>query len=275
MLAALIIVFREVIEAGLIIGIAAAVTRGHVHNRLWIGGGVLSGLLGSCVVAAFVGTIAAAFGGSGHEIFNAAILGVAVVMLACHNIWMARHGRALAAELGAVGQAATSGAGTMTGLALVVGIAVLREGSEVVLFLTGVAVSGGESAWTILAGGLIGLTLGAALSILTYTGLVVIPTRHLFRVTTLLITFLAAGMAAQAVALLEQGGVINFLTGTVWNTSGYLSDGSIVGRILHTLIGYNDRPSGIELLVYLLTLGVILLLTQMSQSRRAARPEIA
>ena len=275
MLAALIIVFREVLEAGLIVGIVAAVTRGLARNRLWIGGGVLTGVLGSCIVAAFVGTIAATFGGSGHEIFNAAILGTAVVMLAWHNIWMARHGRVLAAELRAAGQAVVTGASSMFGLALVVAVAVLREGSEVVLFLAGVAVSQGVTGWSMLAGGFMGLALGAVASGLTYSGLTAIPTRYLFQATSLLIAFLAAGMAAQAVALLEQGGIIDFLGATVWNTSHILPDGSIPGRILHTLVGYSDRPSLMQLLVYLATIGTILLLMRLTAPRTAPKPGAA
>jgi len=275
MIAALIIVFREVLEAGLIVGIVAAVTRGLAHNRQWIGGGVLAGVIGSCVVAAFVGTLAATFGGSGHEIFDASILAVAVVMLAWHNIWMARHGRIMAAELKAAGQAVVSGSSTMFGLAVVVAVAVLREGSEVVLFLTGIAVSQSVSGLSMIAGGLFGLILGAIASSLTYSGLLVVPARYLFTVTSLLIAFLAAGMAAQAVALLEQGGIIDFLSSTVWNTSHILPDGSIPGRVLHTLLGYSDRPSVMQLLVYLVTIGTILLLMRVLAPRSAPKARAA
>ncbi len=142
MLAALIIVFREVIEAGLVIGIVLAAARGVPGRGAWVGLGVLAGIAGACLVAAFAGVIGEAFAGSGQELFNAAVLIVAVLMLAWHNIWMARHGRAIAAEVKAVGDAVASGIRPMTALAIVVGMAVLREGSEVVLFLYGIAVSG-------------------------------------------------------------------------------------------------------------------------------------
>ena len=93
MIGALIIVFREVIEAGLVVGIVLAVTRDVAGSRLWTLGGVAGGIAGSCLVAAFTGTLASLFAGSGQEIFNASILAIAVAMLAWHNIWMARHGR--------------------------------------------------------------------------------------------------------------------------------------------------------------------------------------
>src|SRR5205807_3586776 len=199
----LIIVFREVFEAGLIIGIVLAVTRTVLHRNLWIGGGVLAGVAGACLVAAFAGALSNLFAGMGQELFNAAILGIAVVMLTWHNVWMAHHGREIAGEMRAVGQAVADGTRSLLALAVVVGVAVLREGSEVALFLYGVAASDGGSALSPAIGGIIGLALGAAVCLLTYFGLMRIPPRALFATTTVLITLLAAGMAAQAVPFLE------------------------------------------------------------------------
>src|SRR5213076_1893771 len=117
MLAALIIVFREVFEAGLIIGIVLAVTRSVAGRNRWIGGGVLAGVLAACVVAVFAGAISHLFAGMGQELFNAAILCVAVVMLTWHNVWMARHGSELAGELRAAGQAVVEGRKSLLALA--------------------------------------------------------------------------------------------------------------------------------------------------------------
>ncbi|MCP3462071.1 MULTISPECIES: FTR1 family protein [unclassified Bradyrhizobium] len=250
MLAALIIVFREVFEAGLIIGIVLAVTRSVKRRNRWIAGGVLAGVLGACVVAAFAGALSQLFEGMGQELFNAAILGVAVVMLTWHNVWMARHGKEMAGELRAVGQAVAEGSKSLLALAVVVGVAVLREGSEVALFLYGVAASDGGSAMSLLVGGLLGLVLGGAVCLFTYFGLLRIPPRALFTTTTVLITLLAAGMAAQAVSFLERANWLTALDTVVWDTSWLLSEDSILGRTLHTLIGYTDQPTGMQLVIY-------------------------
>jgi high-affinity iron transporter len=256
-LAALIIVFREVFEAGLIIGIVLAVTRAVAHRGRWVGAGVAGGTLGACIVALFTGRLSAAFEGAGQELFNAAILGVAVVMLAWHNVWMARHGRALAAEMRSAGAAVVSGAKSLAGLAIVVGVAVLREGVEVVLFLYGVAASDAGSGLAIMGGGAVGLALGAAVCLATYFGLLTIPSRHLFAVTSLLIAVLAAGMAAQAAAFLEQADVVTALGAIVWDSSWLLPEKSFPGRALHTLIGYSDQPTALQLIVYATTLAAI------------------
>ena len=227
MIAALIIVFREVFEAGLIVGIVLAVTRTVPHRNQWIAGGVLAGVLAACLVAVFAGALSNLFAGMGQELFNAVILAIAVVMLTWHNVWMARHGSELAGELRAAGQAVVEGSKSLLALAVVVGVAVLREGSEVVLFLYGVLAGGDDCGSSVALGGLAGLLLGALVCVLTYFGLVQIPTRTLFAATTVLIALLAAGMAAQAAAFLEKANVLTALDNVVWDSGWLLSDSSI------------------------------------------------
>jgi high-affinity iron transporter len=275
MLAALVIVFREVFEAGLVVGIVMAVTAGVAGRGYWIAGGVIAGVLGACVVALFTGGLSELFGGSGQEVFNASILGFAVLMLTWHNVWMARHGRELVAELRAAGEAVVAGSKSLLALAIVVAIAVLREGSEVVLFLYGVAAAQGGASWAMVAGGAVGLVLGASVCLLTYLGLITIPTRYLFSVTSALIALLAAGMAAQAIAFLEQADIVTALDQTVWDTSWILSDSSFLGRALHTLIGYVDQPTAMQVVVYAMTLFIILLLMRLFAAPPARRPRTA
>lgn len=196
MLGALIIVFREMIEAGLIVGIVMAATQGVVGRGRWIAIGIGGGLAGAALVAGFAGAISQAFEGSGQELFNACVLAIAVVMLMWHNAWMARHGREIAADMRRIGADVSEGAKPLTALAVVVGLAVLREGSEVVLFLYGIVASG-TSVSALLIGGLLGIAAGAAFSAFTYLGLLAIPQRYIFAVTSWLIALLAAGMAAQ------------------------------------------------------------------------------
>jgi high-affinity iron transporter len=271
-IAALIIVFREVFEAGLIIGIVLAVTRKVAHRNWWIGGGVAAGVLAACVVAAFAGALSNLFAGMGQELFNAAILSVAVVMLTWHNVWMARHGSELAGELRSAGQAVVEGSKSLLALAVVVGVAVLREGSEVVLFLYGV-LAGGDTALGVAVGGFAGLALGATVCMLTYFGLLRIPMRALFATTTVLIALLAAGMAAQATAFLERANWLTAMDSVVWDSGWLLSDSSLPGRALHTLIGYTDQPTEMQLVVYLAILAVTFVLMRLYGSPvKAAQP---
>ncbi len=263
MIGALIIVLREVVEAGLIVGIVLAVTQAIPHRLRYVVAGVVAGILGAILVAMFAGRIAAAVQGNGQELFNAAILGIAVVMLTWHNVWMARHGREMVSDLNKLGDQLREGSKTLAALAVVVAVAVLREGSEVALFLYGIVISDKTSSLALLTGGFAGLLLGVAISLLTFKGLIIIPMRHLFKVTTLLISFIAAGMAVQAVAFLEQADLVSALGHVVWNTSAVLPDKSLLGRALHTLIGYSDKPTQLQLLVYIATLATIFVLMKL------------
>ncbi len=271
MLGALIIVFREVIEAGIIDGIVMAVTKGLRGSRLMAGAGVVAGVVGASLVAAFAGAIAEALNGVGQELFNASILSLAVCMLAWHNIWMASHGRQLAAEARQLGRDVRSGARSLVALAIVIAVAVMREGSEVALFLYGLVAAGGATSRDLLVGSLLGLVAGVAVSAVTYFGLVTIPARRLFAVTSALITFLAAGLAAQAVNFLQQAGVVSLWSDTAWDTSAILSDTSLFGRVLHTLIGYADQPSVLQVVVYAATLATIFTLSKAFAPRAPSR----
>ena len=272
MLATLLIVFREVIEAGLIVGIVMAATKGVPGRGLWVSAGVAGGVLGACVVAAFAGGIASLFQGSGQEVFNAAILILAVGMLTWHNVWMASHGKELSRELKAVGAQVRQGGKSLLALAVVVGVAVLREGSEVVLFLYGIAAGGGASALSMIGGGVIGVILGAGLSLLMYLGLLAIPAHRLFAATTGLITLLAAGLAAQAAAFLQQGGVITVLQTPLWDTSAILPEGSMFGRLLKTLIGYTDQPNGLQLIAWIGVVAMMVILMRVVNRPATPRP---
>ena len=143
-------------------------------------------------------------------------------------------------------------------LAIVCSVAVLREGSEVVLFLYGVAASGQATGFGILGGGLLGIAGRAVISALIYLGLIAIPLRYLFGVMTALIILLAAGLAAQAMRFLAQGGWLNEGVTPLWDTSSLLSEASLPRRVAHVLFGYSSQPSASELAAYVAVIAVML-----------------
>ena len=260
MLGAAILVFREVLEAALVIGIVLAASRGIAGSRGWTATGVVAGTAGALLVAAGAGSIAAAFEGVGQEILNAGILLLAVVLLAWHCVWMQRHGAQIAREMRDVGRDVSEGTRPLRVLALVVSLAVLREGSEIVLFLYGI-LAGGTQPGPLLTGSTLGLVAGAAAGALLYGGLLRIPTRHLFSVTGWLIVLLAAGMAGHAAAYLVQAGVLPALLEPVWDSSNVLPEHGPLGQLLGVLVGYDDRPSAMQLLWVAATLlGIVTLM---------------
>ncbi|RFD18838.1 iron permease [Komagataeibacter melaceti] len=271
MLGSLLIVFREVMEAGLIVGIVLAATQGIPFRGRWIAGGIGAGVLGAGILALFAGALSQALSGNGQDVFSAVILCLAVVMLGWHIVWMARHGREMARDMKAVGAEVASGSRSLLAMAIVVAVAVLREGMEVVLFLYGIAISSGTGPVPMLVGGVLGVVAGAGLSWALYRGLVVIPLNRLFAVTGLLVTFLAAGMASQAAALLASDDLLPALGYDIWDTSWLLSDGSMVGRAAKALFGYSDRPTGVQILAWVCTCIVLTVTGHLVRHRPAAK----
>lgn len=259
MFATAIIVFREVLEAAILIGIIAAATRSIPGRNRWLAAGLLAGLAGSALVAASTDMIAGLVNGIGQELFNALVLGIAVLMLAWHNIWMSSHGAALAAEARNVGNAIRDGQQELSILLVVVGLAVLREGSETVLFLYGVSTSQGAGASALLLGGLAGALGGVAVGYALYAGLLRVPMRWFFTATGVLVLLLAAGMSSQAAHFLIQADLLPGLATPLWDTSAMLPMNSIPGMLLHSLIGYDPRPAGMQLIFYVFTLITIAL----------------
>ncbi len=265
-----IIVFREVLEASIIIGILAAATRNIPGSRRWLVAGMLAGLVGAGVVAASTDAIGSLANGIGQEIFNAIVLGIAVLMLAWHNIWMSSHGAALAANARLVGSDIRDGNSECSALSVIVGLAVLREGSETVLFLYGIAASGDGGQSSMMFGGMVGMLLGIAVGYTLYAGLLRVPMRWFFAATGILVLLLAAGMASQAARFLIQADLLPSLAAPLWDTSAVLPESGLPGMLLHSLIGYDSRPAGMQIVFYLTALIAIFI-----GMKWAARPRQA
>ncbi len=254
-----LIIFRETLEAALVISIVAAATRSVSRRTLMISLGVLAGAIGSGILAGLTETIANLADGSGQELFNAGVLGVAVLMLGWHHVWMSSHGAELARDAKRVSADVSDGRRGLSAITLLIALTVLREGAESVLFLHGMASGDGSGLADVLGGGALGLFGGAALGVVMYFGLMRIPLKWFFSVTGWLIVLLAAGLAGQMARFLIQADWLPSLVTPLWDTSTILSGDSLAGRILHALVGYEPNPSAMQMLFYVATLGVILL----------------
>ena len=268
MLGSAVIVLRESVEAALIIGVVAAATRNIPRRGHWLAVGIAGGVLGSLLVAASAGRIAEWADGLGQEIFNAIVLGVAVLMLAWHSIWMASHAREVIGDARRVASDVGTGQRGLSAIALVIAIAVLREGSETVLFLYGLH-AGGDSTASVAAGGMTGLAGGVAIGVAMYAGLLRIPLRWFFAVTGTLVLALAAGMAGQAAHFLIQAGLLPPLVEPLWDTSAVLPDHSPLGEFLHALMGYEAQPPGMQVLFFCVVLSVVYTGTRLVRRRSA------
>ncbi len=265
-----LIIFRETLEAALVISIVAAATRSVNRRTLMISLGVLVGVIGSGILAGLTETIANLADGSGQELFNAGVLGVAVLMLGWHHVWMSSHGAELARDAKRVGAAVSDGTRGLSAIMILIALTVLREGAESVLFLHGMASGDGSSLGDVLGGGALGLVGGTALGMVMYFGLMRIPLKWFFNVTGWLIVLLAAGLAGQMARFLIQADWLPSLISPLWDTSMILSGDSLPGRILHALVGYEPNPSAMQMLFYVATLGVILFIASLVKRQQTA-----
>jgi high-affinity iron transporter len=272
MLAAALIVFRESFEAALLIGILAAAMREVPGRNRWLAIGIGGGILGAMLVAGMTDVISSAAGGNGQELFNATILGVAVLMLAWHNIWMASHGAELARQAKKLGAEVGTGNRALSSVALLAGVAVLREGSETVLFLYGISTGAQMSLRDLLGGAGLGLVAGIAVGVAVYAGLLKIPSRRFFTVIGTLLVLLAAGLAAQMARFLIQADWLPSLAAPLWDTSWLLADSSMLGATLHVLVGYDSQPSGTQVVFYLATAIAIFFATRIVKRQHKPIP---
>jgi high-affinity iron transporter len=267
-----LLVFREVLEAALIISVVCAATRGVRRRGSFVLGGIGLGVMGALLVAVGADYIASLAGGAGQDIFNAGVLLSAVVMIGWHVVWMSSHGRELAEHMRSVGGAVKAGSRSLTLLLTVVALAVLREGSEIVLFLYGMA-AGGIGRGGLAAGIALGVGAGAILGFALYFGLLRIPIKHFFSVTNAMLILLAAGLASTAAGFLVQSDLLPAWGSQIWNTSHLLSDDSVLGRTLGILIGYKAAPAGIQIVFYLVTAALLVAGLRWQQRRTSAPPQ--
>lgn len=262
-----LIVYREVLEIAMILGVVLAATRGVAGRALWIGLGFAGGMAGALLVAVFAGSISSLAEGMGQEFFNAMILFAAALVIGWTALWMRTHAREMALHMKHIGQDVANGKLPGFSLSLVIGLALLREGSEIVLFLYGQWIQQ-PSLLPLATGGLIGLLLGAVTGMFLYVGLIKMSSRNMLKVTGWLLVLLVAGLSAQGAQFLSQAGYFPTLSYTVWNTSWLLTDKSLMGKALHTLVGYSARPTAISLIFYVGTLSLLLGLIAFTERKK-------
>lgn len=266
MLASSIIVFREILEIALILGVIGAATRGLAGRGKWIAFGIMGALAGSGLVAYFANEISEAAEGLGQEVFNAIILFAATALIGWTVIWMSTHAKQLSAHLKNVGKKIADGSLPMYSLAVVVAITGLREGSEIILFTHGILASG-TPGYEVFIGSMGGLVGGTIIGAMLYLGLLQISPKYIFSVTSWLLIFLAAGMAANGAKYLVAADILTFWTSAAWNSGNIISQDGFIGQVLHALFGYSERPMGIQLAFYVATAALLFVATNIKQKR--------
>jgi high-affinity iron transporter len=252
---ALVIVWRESLEAMLVIGVLLSwiarqplpATQGMLKRGLWSGAAAGVALALALGYATF--TLQSEFGGAALERFQLAMVLIAAGLIVQMVLWMHRHGRDMKRELEA--QAANS-AGAF-GIAAITALAVGREGAETVIFLYGLGLeaTGGVLA-SMLAAAVAGFLLAAATAWLVARGARYLNYRRLFQISELLLLLIAHALLANGVDRLIALEWLPTLLDPAWDSSALLTDGHGVGRFLADFVGYRARPAGTLVIASLL-----------------------
>lgn len=235
MLSSLVIILREVLEAGLIISALLAAARIKNVDTCSLAGGIVLGLIGAALIAGNMDAISNVGDGIGQELLNAA-LDIAIIICltgCCSSALAGRHHMLL--RWGGVGAIACAAS---------------REVSEIIIYAWGFSTS--FSAFVpVLIGGTIGVGIGVSISALLYYLLAYQPGRRALRITATLLALIAAGMAAEAIGYFEQAGLTPAQP-PYWDSSSWVAEGSIYGQLLHALIGYEATPTPLQITAYAL-----------------------
>jgi high-affinity iron transporter len=270
----LFVVWRESVEALLVVGILYAwLKNGDAEARrglpyLWAGVG--AGLLAAVALGAALVGFSEFLSGDAADYFQIGMVLIACVLIVQMVLWMKRHGRTLKRDMERSLHESTRN-GNAWGVAVLVALAIAREGSETVIFLYGLGF--GQSGH-VSHGDILAIVLGLGLAFLTFyilqLGGRVFSWRQFFRVTEIMLLLLGAGLLQTGVDKLIDKELLPLGIAQVWNSSAILDDSSTVGSLVAALTGYRAHPALTNLIAYALYWLVVGWL-----ARRASRTPVA
>ena len=254
LLTSVIIIFREVLEAGLVFSILLAMSRFLGLSTRWFLLALALGGIGSIVYGNNLAAISNGFDGAGQELLNAGLhFGIYLLLLGATTLMVINYYRpgyrlSLLKWL----------------MLLAVSCSVLREGAEIYIYLYTFHAQQ-ELFSSVLKGALIGAGIGFSIGALLYYLLLGLPKRYILLVTCLLLIVVAGGMCSQAAQLLIQ---VDWLPAQapLWDSSGFLPEHSLVGQLLFALVSYEASPTPIEVLVYTTSMAVMALVLGVTHS---------
>ena len=252
MIETLLIMWRESLEAALIVGILLTYLSrsGQRAGMRYVWAGAGAAIVAALACAAASDTVIARLDPDTQELVQVGVLLLAVGALTWMVLWMQRNARGLRGDLHRRADEALA-TGRLAGLATIAFVAVFREGIETVLFMWGIVVQrGGVGSFTLVATGLVGAALAVATAWLFFRGFAFLKLQTFFRVTGVLLLLVAAGLLTSAVNMLIGLGYLSPIVPQVWNTTWLVRDDSPIGAVLGALVGYRSRPSLLEVLVY-------------------------
>jgi high-affinity iron transporter len=252
-----VVVFRESLEIFLIFGIVLAATNNLASRHKFIVSGVIMGILGSLLLAHFASSISESFDGSGQELFNIALLSLTIVMIFLTVVWMRDRSTKIKSDFKNLEEQNISNFRAQASLTFMVAALFFREGSEIALFLTSILAVNNFSLYEALLSLSLGLSFGIASGCLIYFGIFQMAGKHIFKITSSLLILIAAGLSAEVANLISSADLTQFGSQIFWDSAWLIDDDEFAGRVLKIIIGYNSKPTALQLVFYFATLSIL------------------
>lgn len=259
-IASFVVVFRETLEAALIVGIILAYlykVKQTGFNKL-VYAGVVAGILASIVAALLFLKVASGFEGEAEALFEGVAMLLAAALITWMVLWMLKQRHTIRTETEKRVQIALDN-GKKIELFLLPAIAVLREGVETVIFLGAISVAGAQ-AGSIALGSALGMGAAILLGYLIFVAAKRINLKHFFTASSIILILLAAGLSAHGVHELQEASIIPVVVEHVWDTNGIVDENGALGSMLKAMLGYNGNPSLLEVLSYAAYLSAVAIL---------------
>jgi high-affinity iron transporter len=265
-----LVIFRELLEIALLLVLIYTANASRVKNfHYYLLFGSLIGVLGAGALAFATPYLGSMFDDLGQEIFNSLIIFLTAGMIAFTIIYMRNYSKTIQDKMANVGGKVSESLWYKIVLVLLIAVTIFREGAEIVLFTYSVLLANQLPITSCLAGAAIGFSAAALCSFLFYKGLMKVA--NFFRITSFLLIFVAAGLVSEGWGILNRSGAIDFLSQTAWDSSWLVADDSIIGQVLGVLISYTAKPSILEVLMFVMTFGVIIYFDKRKASNKVLK----
>jgi high-affinity iron transporter len=243
---ALVVVWRESLEAMLVVGVMLSwILRqpdpAPLRRGLWSGVAAGIGLAGALGYAAYAAQ--SEFAGEALERFQLAMVLAAALLILHMVLWMHEHGRRMKRELERQVERAAATTRAVLGVAAITALAVAREGAETVVFLYGLGMEGKGAALQLFGGAAAGFAIAAATAWAMARGAKYLNVRSLFRISEFLLLLIATSLLVAGVDRMIGMEWLPALVDPLWDASGLLSDAGGTGRFLADFVGYRARPA--------------------------------
>lgn len=249
-----IVVFRECMEIAFLLGVILAVTNPVKNSRKYIILGLVGGITLAALFAFFAKTISESFSGLGDEIFDSSVILFTAMLISWTVVWMQGYTKKVRRDLSELSNRISAGIASQMMLVFVVAAAIFREGIEIILFIYSITSAGNIEGKDYITGIALGALSGLLVGTLLYQGLMKYAGKYVFKISSILLTMIAAGLASEAAGIMTSSGIIETLSDQLWDSSWLIENDSITGKVLNITVGYDSRPNGMQIIFYFVTI---------------------